>query len=200
MDALMKRLLPLTCCLVTLGCHARASDNDKDITWLVNYDGKALPEAPWKAEGKVNAKIEDGALHVIDDSKDMGDYRMNWKAETGQEIIVEAKAKVGEMTGAMKGKKATSVWPWRDGAPIAVQVSDGLHQDGLVLFPAQATSFTDRFIPLNTTDAFHTYRLVIHGTDMSMWVDGVQKVQGQNAFWKKAESTEPFIQFGSSAK
>ena len=33
-----------------------------------------------------------------------------------------------------------------------------------------------------------------------MWVDGVQKVTGQNAFWKPADSPEPFIQFGSSAK
>ena len=71
---------------------------------------------------------------------------------------------------------------------------------GLVIFPAQATSFTDRFVPMDTTNRFHTFRLVIRGTDMEMWVDGVQKIVGQNAFWKKADSPEPFIQFGSSAR
>jgi photosystem II stability/assembly factor-like uncharacterized protein len=79
-------------------------------------------------------------------------------------------------------------------------VSDGRHQDGLVLFPTQATNFTDRFVPMDTTNAVHEYRLVIRGTEMRMFVDGVQKVQGQGAFAKPADSPEAFIQFGSSAK
>jgi hypothetical protein len=81
-----------------------------------------------------------------------------------------------------------------------VLVSDGRHQEGLVLFANQAASHTDRFIPMDTTNRFHTYRLVIRGTDMEMWVDGVKKVEGQGAFWKPADSPEAFIQFGSSAK
>ncbi len=173
---------------------------DDDITWLVQYDGKELPGASWKATGKMNATIEDGALHLADDSNEFGFYRASWKAEPGQEIVVEAKVKVGAATGTRKDKSFLSLWPWRDGAPMAVQVSDGKHQDGLVLFPSQATSFTDRFIPMDTTGAYHTYRLVIRGTDMSMSVDGVSKVEGQGAFWKPADSPEPFIQFGSTAK
>jgi len=179
--------------------------DDGGITWLIDYAGDALPgsaDSPtgWTAVGKPNAKIADGALHLVDDSNDFGCYRAAWKAELDNEIVVEARVKVGTVTGSKKKKSATSLWPWRDGAPVAVLVSDGRHQDGLVLFPAQAASFTDRFIPLDTTNKFHTYRLVIHGTSMSIWVDGVQKVQGQNAFWKPADSSQPFIQFGSSAK
>jgi photosystem II stability/assembly factor-like uncharacterized protein len=174
---------------------------DEEIRWLVNYDGAALPdEAVWKSEGKVNATFQDGALRLVDDDAGFGNYRARWKAEPGQEIIVEAKVKVGGMTGAIKGKTTMSLWPWRDGAPAMVQVSDGRHQDGLVLFPTQATSFTDRFIPMDTTKDFHTYRLVIRGTDMRISVDGAQKVEGEGAFWKTASSPEPFIAFGSSAK
>lgn len=173
---------------------------DEGITWLVNYDGSALPDSTWTAIGKPNATIEDGALRLVDDGKEFAHYRTAWKAGADDEVIVEAKVKAGAITGSQAKKPATSLWPWRDGAPVMVQVSDGRHQDGLVLFPAQATSFTDRFIPMDTTDRFHTYRLVIRGTDMSMWVDGVKKVEGQNAFWKRADSPEPFIAFGSSAK
>jgi hypothetical protein len=180
--------------------HAQSADAE-GITWLLQYDGAALPDAAtWKTQGTVNAKIDAGALHLADDSAGFGNYRATWKAALDQEIVVEATVKVGAVTGSQKNKPATSLWPWRDGAPIALQVSDGRHQDGLVLFPAQATSFTDRFIPMDTTNRSHTYRLVIRGTDMSMWVDGVQKVEGQNAFWKPADSPEPFLQFGSTAK
>lgn len=172
----------------------RAADSE-GITWLINYEGKALPDATWTATGNVNGKIEDGALHLVDDSAESGHYRATWKADAEQEIVVEAKVKVGTVTS-----RVATLWPWRDGVPIGLLVSDGRHQDGLVFFPAQATSFTDRFIPMNTTNRFHTYRLVIRGTDMGMFVDGVQKVQGQGAFWKPVDSPEPFIQFGSSAK
>jgi hypothetical protein len=174
--------------------------SDEGITWLANYDGKALPDSTWTAVGEPNAKIEAEGLRLIDDGKEFAHYRAAWKAGPDDEIIVEAKVKTGAITGSQPKKPATSLWPWRDGAPVMVQVSDGRHQDGLVLFPAQATSFTDRFIPMDTASRFHTYRLVFRGTDMSMWVDGVQKVQGQGAFWKPADSPEPFIQFGSSAK
>jgi photosystem II stability/assembly factor-like uncharacterized protein len=179
---------------------ALLADADEGITWLVNYDGKALPGAPWTAVGNPNAKIETDGLRLNDDGNEFAHYRTTWKASPGDEIIVEARVKAGAITGSQPKKPATSLWPWRDGAPVMVQVSDGRHQDGLVLFPAQATSFTDRFIPMDTVKEFHTYRLVIRGTDMSMWVDGVRKVEGQGAFWKAADSPEPFIQFGSSAK
>ncbi|HEX3869928.1 MAG TPA: hypothetical protein VHV77_05810, partial [Pirellulales bacterium] len=173
---------------------------DDDVKWLVNYDASALPYDVWSSVGRVKANIEHGALHFVDDGAEFGNYQANWKAAPGQEIVVEACLKVRAITGTVKNKPATSLWPWRDGAPVMVHVSDGRHQDGLVLFPAQATSFADRFIPMNTTDDFHTYRLVIRGTDMSMSVDGTQKVEGQNAFSKPADSAEPFIRFGSSAK
>ncbi|MBI5687340.1 MAG: exo-alpha-sialidase [Verrucomicrobia bacterium] len=191
-------LLSLFASLCVLCSQAHAADDG--ITWLVRYDGKALPDATWTAVGKPKAEIEDGALHLVDDSAEFGYYRAAWKAKPDQETVIEAKVKVGGMTGAIKGKTTMSLWPWRDGAPVAVQVSDGRHQEGLVLFPTQAASFTDRFIPMDTTSRFHAYRLVIRGTDMSMFVDGVQKAEGQGAFWKPAASPEPFIQFGSTAK
>lgn len=179
------------------GLHAAG---DESITWLVDYNGKALPGSPWVAIGKVNASLEDGALRLTDDSAEFGNYRASWKARPDCEIIVEARVKVLAATGALKKKSTTSLWPWRDGAPMAMLVSDGRHQEGLVLFPTQAASFTDRFIPMDTGNRFHTYRLVIRGTDMSIWVDGQQRVEGQGAFWKPADSAEPFIQFGSTAK
>jgi len=166
---------------------------DEDITWLVQYEGKALPAAPWVGTGELHAKIEDGALRLTDDGPGVGYYSAAWKAQPGQEIIVEAVVKVVSAPINIPA-------PWEDGAPVTVQVSDGRHQEGLVLLPNRVANYTDRFIPLfGTTNAFRTYRLIIRGTDMRILVDGVEKVQGQNAFWKPADSPEPFIRFGSTA-
>lgn len=172
----------------------------EDITWQLSYDAKSLPDAAWSTVGTPNAKLDADGLHLEDDGTDFGHYRASWKAGDDDEIVVEAEVKVGTTTGSQKKKPSTSLWPWKDGAPVVMQVSDGRHQEGLVLFPSQATNFTDRFIPQDTTNRFHTYRLVIRGTDMQMFVDGERRVVGQGAFWKPAESKEPFILFGSTAK
>ncbi|WP_170266752.1 sialidase family protein [Brevifollis gellanilyticus] len=193
------RLLPAllaTACALTTPVHA----DDKDITWLINYDGKALPDSTWKVVGTPKSSITSEGLNLVDDGTGIGHFRTAWKAEPAQEIIVEATVKVLTTTGSVKGKTTSSLWPWRDGAPISMLVGDGKHEEGLVLFPNQATSHTDRFIPMDTTNRFHTYRLVIRGSDMSMLVDDQTKVEGQNAFWRAASSAEPFIQFGSSSE
>jgi hypothetical protein len=193
----MKNTLILATLLTSLGQLHAASDG---ITWLLHYDGKSLPAAPWTAIGNPNAKLEADGLRLIDGDKEFAHYRAPWRPGADDEIIVEATVKVASVTGSQAKKTASSLWPWRDGAPISLLVSDGQHQEGLVLFANQVASHTDRFIPMDTTNKAHAYRLVIHGTDMQMWVDGVKKVEGQGAFWKPADSPEPFIQFGSSAK
>jgi BNR repeat-like domain len=189
----MRSFIPLCFALLTT-VHA------EEITWQLRYDGKSLPDAMWSTVGKPSAKPEADGLRLEDDGADFGAYRASWKAGDDDEIIVEAEVKVESTTGSQKKKGSTSLWPWKDGAPVVLQVSDGRHQEGLVLFPAQATNFTDRFIPMDTTNRFHTYRLIIRGTDMQMFVDGERKVVGQGAFWKPAESKEPFVLFGSTAK
>lgn len=173
---------------------------DDDIRWIHQYDAKTLPAKPWVAVGTPNAKLETDGLRLTDADQDCAHYRAVWQPAEGEEIIVEATVKVLSTTGSVKGKTSASLWPWRDGAPVSLLVSDGKHQEGLVLFANQAASHTDRFIPMDTTNRFHTYRLIFRGSDMQIWVDGVKKVDGQGAFWKPAEATEPFIQFGSSAK
>lgn len=150
-----------------------ASLQADEITWQLQYDAKSLPEGAWSSVGTPNAKLEAEGLRIEDDGTGFGHYRAVWKARDDDEIIVEAEVKVVAMRSS-EAKKLTqsTLWPWRDGAPITVQVSDGRHQEGLVLYPNQASSFTDRFIPQDTTNGFHTYRLVIRGTDMQMFVDG----------------------------
>ena len=114
---------------------------EEGITWLATYEGGALPGSGWTANGKVNATIDNGALHLVDDSADFGNYRAAWRASPQQEIVVEAKVKVNAVTGSQKKKPATSLWPWRDGAPVSMLVSDGRHQEGLAPEPPHRRLF-----------------------------------------------------------
>ncbi|MBM4078681.1 MAG: hypothetical protein FJ278_03210, partial [Planctomycetes bacterium] len=190
-------VIGLVVAVAGLAAAVHAADSE-GITWLIQYDGRTPPAEPaWAAVGKVNATVEGSALHIVDDSDQECGFRAGWKADPGLEIVVEARVKVGAIKAFRGGG---SVWPWRDGAPIGLLVSDGRHQEGLCLTPRGIQTFTDRFLAMDTTRAFHTYRLVIRGNDMSVEVDGTRRIRGADAFWKPADSPEPFIQFGSNAK
>ncbi len=204
----MKSTLALLATLLTLlgQLHAAADGT----IWRVQYDSKSLPAAPWTAIGKPNAKIDDGALHLSDDAKDdHGAFETEWNGDLGgKEIIVEARVKLVSMVGHRES--ATATWPQRDGAPICVQVSDGKHEEGILLTPPQdkhpeaakgyVRTLTDRFAQADTMDGFHTYRLIIRGEDMAIERDGKRIIEGCDAFWRPATSPRKFIRFGSTSK
>lgn len=205
----MKQILSLSALLFTLlsALHADADDN---IKWLVKYDGKNSPVAPWTAIGRPNAMIEGGALHLNDDLKDdLGAFEAEWNGDLeGKEVVVEARVKLVSMVGHRDSPTAT--WPQRDGAPICIQVCDGQHEEGILLTPAQdkhpeaakgyVRTLTDRFAQADTMEDFHTYRLIIHGENMAVERDGKRIIEGRDAFWRPATSPRKFIRFGSTSK
>ena len=202
----MKALLTILLLAPLAALHA----DDAGVAWIVQYDGKSLPPSPWTSIGKANAKLEGGALHLSDDSKDdMGAFEAEWTGDLeGQEIIVEARVKLMGMVGHRDSPTAT--WPQRDGAPICVEVSNGKHVEGILLTPAQdkhpeaakgyVRTLTDRFAQADTRDAFQTYRLIIRGEDMAVEMDGKRIIEGRDAFWRPATSPRKFIRFGSTSK
>jgi hypothetical protein len=171
-------LLHFTALLLCLIARAGA---ESDIIWLVQYDPASLPAAPaWAAHGKPDASVGEGSLHLADGSKeDSSFFHAAWKPEADTEVIVEVTVRVGETTGASSKPGSRSIWPWRDGAPVSVLVSDGKHQEGLVFYTDRVSTWTDRFVIMDAASEFHTYRLAIRGTDMSIAVDGDAKVRGQ---------------------
>lgn len=88
----MKTTLILATFLSTLGQLHAADDG---ITWLIHYDGKSLPAAPWTAIGNPDAKVEADGLRLVDGDKEFAHYRAPWKAGADDEIIVEATVKTG---------------------------------------------------------------------------------------------------------
>ena len=183
---------------------------EEGITWLAQFNGKSLPAAPWTVVGKPNAMIENSALNLSDDSKDdLAAFEAEWTGDlVGKEIIVEAHVKLVSMVGHRDSPTAT--WPQRDGAPICIQVSDGKHEEGILLTPPQdkhaeaakgyVRTLTDRFAQANTSDDFHMYRLIIRGEGMAVEMDGKRIIEGRDAFWRPVKSPRKFIRFGSTSK
>ena len=183
---------------------------DDGVDWLLQFNGKSTLSSPWTTIGKPTASLEDGTLRLSDDSKDeLGAFEAEWNGQLeGQEIIVEARVKLLNMVGHRDSPTAT--WPQRDGAPICIQVSDGRHEEGILLTPAQekhpeaakgyVRTFTDRFAQADTQNTFHTYRLTIRGDHMAVEMDGKQIIEGRDAFWRPATSSRRFIRFGSTSK
>lgn len=173
---------------------------DDGITWLVRFDGQSSPAAQgWQPVGTLAAAaaVASGALRLADASEtEFGAFRAAWTPDPSREIVVEARVRVESVKGRKGG---TSMWPWTEGAPVGILVSDGRHQEGLVLRPEKIATFLDRVAVQDCRREFHTYRLVIRGNDLSIAVDGVVRIKGEGAFWKPAASAEAFIQFGSNS-
>lgn len=207
----MTRSLPLA--LVGLVCtalQAATAAGDDGVAWLVRYEAKSLPDAPWTSIGTPTARIENETLTLGDGStEDAAYFEAPWSGDlAGCEIVVEARVKVVDMVGHRNSPVAT--WPQRDGAPICVVVCDGVHEEGMLLTPpaykhpeaarGYVRTLTDRFHQADTVDDFHTYRLVIHGNDISIERDGRRVIEGEGAFWRPASSPRKFIRFGSTSQ
>ena len=193
---LLRLLAPLV--IAFLG-SARGAES---IKWLVEFDSKSMPDRQgWETVGDaaVNARIVDGALRIADDSGEaLGYFRTTWQADPSREIVVEARVRVESMIS--NRKTGTSMWPLPDGAPIILLVNDGRREGGLVLRPEKMATLVDRVVPMDGKKSFRTYRLVIRGSDMSVYVDGQRKIVGEGAFSRKSNTRDAFLQFGSTSK
>lgn len=176
---------------------------DGDVKWLVSYQGDAIPQEPqWRWHGARGASIEivNGTLHLADNAEDdVGYYRTLWTPEEGHEIIVEARVRVKSITRE-DGTAINSLRPYSHGAPVGILVGNGQREDGIVLWPDRISTFMDRFHVMSTTDDFHVYRLVIRGSDMSVYVDGEMRIRGKDAFSTPSTDGAAFLQFGSNCK
>ncbi len=217
-SGLCRNLSLLGLLLVGTAWPARGED-EEGVTWLATYKDGALPASPqWTWHGGKDAQPEmvNGTLRLTDASGSRtlprenqdhapraGYYRTTWDARPGQEIVVEAKVRVAYLSlpgqGPSGWKDARITNPWLTGTPIGILVSDGQHQNGLILSDGWISTFEDRFCRIKTTDAFHVYRLIIRGTDMQVYVDGQLKIRGQDAFSTPDTERTPFLLFGSNA-
>jgi len=144
-----------------------------DDAWNVVYTGDAKPEPPWSSDPvKKNlvCEVQDGALLLADRGTNGGDYlyyAYPWNVDPAEETIVEARVKV--------------VSGWNN-----LIVADGAAYERVTLYPDRIGFYEAKLPPykMDTTDDFHTYRVVLKGNDIRVFVDGELRLDGTGKFTK----------------
>jgi len=157
--------------------------------WREIYKGDTLPEsAGWGTSKGENtrAEVTEEGLLIVDagaEATQLHCYSKAWKANPCQGASARATVKVASCTG-------------RSG--MCLHVSDGLHEEGLTLYP-------DRIVlsnaclahAMDTTDRFHTYELRICGRNILCFADGQLVLDGWGRFDKAAHNGRCLVMFGS---
>jgi hypothetical protein len=157
--------------------------------WALVYDGSKLPATPWfhdKGSVRTQAALQDGALLLADRGAENGDYcyyRAPWGSEPDAESVVEARVKV------VSGSSYVIFSNGSSGERLRLSPDGiGLHHDPKVRYA------------MNTTDDFHTYRIVLKGAGLQVHVDGVLRLDAPKALSisRAAMYVRKEIAFGAS--
>ncbi|MFA6561720.1 MAG: sialidase family protein [Verrucomicrobiia bacterium] len=178
--------MAIACLLTAASAMAGASED-----WDECYRGTKLPESaewPWgvSAGSNTTAAVEGDCLRITDRGTAKGQlrfYNRQWHADRALGGVVEARLKVISCSAQ---------------AGVIVMAADGANETSLT-FHADRVEFGHggRSHAMNTSDAFHTYRLALRGTRVSLSVDGRQVVDESAGLTKPAHNGRNCVGFGS---
>ncbi|MGC9317993.1 MAG: family 10 glycosylhydrolase [Armatimonadota bacterium] len=139
--------------------------------WSITWDASEKPKAPWHRDPgseRTEERLEDGALLIADRGTEGGDYlhyRYDWGADPDEPVVVEARARVVS------------------GSSLLI-VSNGEASERLTLWPDHIELWTNSEIryDMDTTDDFHTYRIVTEGEDLRVYMDGELRLDATGQF------------------
>ena len=129
------------------------------------------------------AEMRDGALLLADRGTSGGTYAyfQNLSAiRPDAEAVVEARCKL--LSGFS-----------------SVLVENGTSGEEIMFYPDQVKiRHCGLACPMVTTDAFHTYRIVIHGQDLRVYVDGELRLDAAGRFTHPAPNGRSGVAFGGA--
>jgi len=160
-----------------------------------------VPSLKWKAEdfasdmqpitgGSLMAttKIADGMLHVVDKGTQPGDrvsMDRAWFADPEIGSAAEARVRVVSCKGM---------------AGVDLCFSDGVHEDILTLYTDRIELHSAKLShAMDTTNAFHVYRVDIRGTNVSVMADGKKVMDGTGRFTQPAHSRRNRLSWGAGS-
>jgi hypothetical protein len=179
--------LPLSPAWVKRGENQIEMSSNETGQWGVESTCTEKLSAPWaRGHGNNNTftAMRDGVLVIADKGKDQGSflyYSYPWGVVAGQAAAVEAVAKV------VSGKSG-------------IIIANGVTEDTLRLLPDRISlQHAGRIYTMDTTGAFHTYRVEIQGKDIRVFVDGTLRLDGAGQFTQPASSARNVVCFGAGS-
>jgi hypothetical protein len=154
--------------------------------WTCVWEAPRLPGQPWRKMGFARdcvAEIRDGKLLLADRGTKPGSYAYfenRHAIRPDDEVIVEARARL--LSGFS-----------------SVLVENGVAGEEILFFPdrVQVRSCGLRYL-MPTTDAFHTYRIVIHRKDLKVYVNGQLRIDARGRFTSPAPNGRSGVAFGGA--
>lgn len=158
-----------------------------DTPWTIAYEADKLPAKPWTRDTgsiRTTAQVENGHLTIADRGNVSGDYlyyRYSWGADADGESVVEARVKV--VSGLSR-----------------IIITNGAGQERLELWPDRIELWSHKSIrhQMNTADDFHVYRIVTHGKDLKVYVDGQLRLNASGSYGKASAGNRNEVCFGAS--
>ena len=154
--------------------------------WDVEYKCVERPPVPWICDRPgtgTSATIQDGALLIADRSAEPGSYLYHsfpWNVDPAIRSVLEVRAKV------VSGRST-------------IIVCNGVAEEQVRLYPDRVVAqYAGLTHSLDTTDAFHVYRIEIEGEDIEVLVDGAPALDGTGRFTRPAHAGRNLIFFGAS--
>lgn len=155
--------------------------------WSFVYEGTAKPDKPWTRDPgseRTEERLEDGALFIADRGTVSGDYhyyRYPWGAAPGGQAVVEARVKVVS------------------GSSFLI-VANGASGERLGLWPDHIDLFHNTTLryDMDTTDDYHTYRLVMDGEDLQVFVDGELRISAPGGLKPRGAYRRNEVCFGAA--
>lgn len=127
---------------------------------------------------------EEESLAIADRGTNSGEYlyySYPWGARPESETVAELEAKV--VSGLS-----------------SIIISNGVAVERVRLTPDRITLYsTPLSYPMVTTDAFHTYRIVLRGQDLQVFVDGKLALDGRGKFAPPTPAGRNALQFGAAS-
>ena len=162
-------------------------------TWDVAWQGKNLAKypqrLPWRCLIECSdcvEKVQDGRLLLADRSAgktEMMNLVYPWRIDPKTETVAELRAKVSKST---------------DPLAVCVRVASGASVEYVTLGEKSiGLHFARLSCPMDTTSDFHTYRIVLKGRDISVYVDGELKLDGTGKFTVSALDKSRWLPFMS---
>lgn len=155
--------------------------------WSIVYEGNEKPGRAWRRDRgspRTREELADGCLFIADRGESAGDYhyyRHGWGADADGEAVVEARVKV------------------KSGSSFLI-VSNGMGGERLGLWPDRIELFHNSKLryPMDTTAAFHVYRMELKGRDLKVYVDGQLRIDAPGAMGPRAGYSSNDVAFGAA--
>jgi hypothetical protein len=157
-----------------------------DAEWTTVCEGSEMPSLPWQrmgfGEGCV-AEVQDGKLLIADRSTAGGSYaffQYPCFIRPEDETVIEARL------------KTLSGWS-------SIMVENGTAGEEIQFHPDRVTArYCGLTYAMDTTDAFHTYRIVLQGDSFRVYVHGELRLDGAGKFTRPAWNGRSGVMFGAA--